>query len=118
MFPDLSPGSCGRLFNSIDVNQDGSLSLPELRALVVGMQLYEINLNEDDAVTKVMKDFDTSENNEVEFDEFVNGIGRWLEEAKGFKKTTSVAGPDSLKYVHDYYEVCLFICQVCFTQTY
>ncbi|KAJ0700886.1 putative EF-hand domain, calcium/proton exchanger, sodium/calcium exchanger membrane region [Helianthus annuus] len=95
---------CDRLFNSIDVNQDGSLSVPELRALVVGMQLYEINLNEDDAVTKVMKDFDTSENNEVEFDEFVTGIGRWLDEAKGFKKTTSLAGPDSLKYVHDYYE--------------
>ncbi|XP_021989277.1 sodium/calcium exchanger NCL [Helianthus annuus] len=93
-----------KLFNSIDVNQDGSLSVPELRALVVGMQLYEINLNEDDAVTKVMKDFDTSENNEVEFDEFVTGIGRWLDEAKGFKKTTSLAGPDSLKYVHDYYE--------------
>ncbi|KAM0017283.1 putative EF-hand domain, calcium/proton exchanger, sodium/calcium exchanger membrane region [Helianthus debilis subsp. tardiflorus] len=97
-------GCCDRLFNSIDVNQDGSLSVPELRALVVGMQLYEINLNEDDAVTKVMKDFDTSENNEVEFDEFVTGIGRWLDEAKGFKKTTSLAGPDSLKYVHDYYE--------------
>ncbi|KAJ0530639.1 putative EF-hand domain, sodium/calcium exchanger membrane region, EF-hand domain pair [Helianthus annuus] len=93
-----------KLFNSIDVNQDGSLSVPELRALVVGMQLYEINLNEDDAVTKVMKDFDTSENNEVEFDEFVTGIGRWLDEAKGFKKTNSLAGPDSLKYVHDYYE--------------
>nr|GEX81471.1 sodium/calcium exchanger NCL-like [Tanacetum cinerariifolium] len=93
-----------KLFNSIDANKDGSLSLAELRALVVGMQLYEININEVDAVIKVMKDFDTSENNEVEFDEFVAGIGRWLDEAKGFKRTTSVAGPDSLKYVHDYYE--------------
>lgn len=104
-FIDLCAGfNINRLFNSIDANQDGSLSIPELRALIVGMQLYEINLNEDDAVTKVMKDFDTSENNEVDFDEFIDGIGRWLEEAKGFKRTTSVVGPDSLKYVHDYYE--------------
>ena len=55
------------------------------------MQLYEINVNEEDVVTKVMKDFDTSENNEVEFNEFVAGVGRWLNEAKGFRKTTSTA---------------------------
>ena len=55
------------------------------------MELYEINVNEEDAVTKVMKDFDTSENNEVEFNEFVAGVGRWLNEDKGFRKTTSTA---------------------------
>lgn len=105
MCPELFQRLLCRLFNSIDANKDGSLSLPELRALVVGMQLYEINMNEEDAVNKIMKDFDTSENNEVEFDEFVSGIGRWLDEAKGFKKAASLAGPDTLKYVHDYCEV-------------
>ncbi|KAJ0733622.1 putative EF-hand domain, calcium/proton exchanger, sodium/calcium exchanger membrane region [Helianthus annuus] len=93
-----------KLFLSIDSDGDARLSHSELRALVVGMRLYEINLNEDDAVNKVMKDFDTSENNEVDFEEFVAGIGKWLEEAKGSKIDAHIAGPDTLKYIHDYYE--------------
>ncbi|PWA71662.1 sodium/calcium exchanger membrane region, EF-hand domain pair [Artemisia annua] len=74
-----------KLFNSIGANKDGSLSLPELRALVVGMQLYEINVNEEDAVTKVMKDFDTSENNEVEFNEFVAGETKKKHDLLGYQ---------------------------------
>ncbi|KAI7743721.1 hypothetical protein M8C21_002227, partial [Ambrosia artemisiifolia] len=72
-----------KLFASIDSDEDGKLSHSELKALVVGMRLYEINLNEDDAVNKVMKDFDTSGNEVVEHDEFIAGIGKWLEEAMG-----------------------------------
>ncbi|PWA81966.1 sodium/calcium exchanger family protein / calcium-binding EF hand family protein [Artemisia annua] len=93
-----------KLFESIDTNVDGHLSHSELRALVVGMRLYEINLNEDDAVNKVMRDFDTSDNNEVDFEEFAEGIKNWLEEAKGSKIDPHIAGPDTLKYIHDYYE--------------
>lgn len=71
------------------------------------MRLYEINLSEDDAVDKVMKDFDTSKNNEIEFSEFVAGLSKWLLEAKGSKIDAHLAGPDTLKYIHDYYEVYL-----------
>ncbi|XP_076908333.1 sodium/calcium exchanger NCL-like [Bidens hawaiensis] len=68
------------------------------------MRLFEINLNEDDAVDKVMKDFDTSENDVIDFDEFVAGIAKWLEEAKASQINPHIAGPDTLKYIHDYYE--------------
>lgn len=93
-----------KLFTSIDSDGDARLSHSELKALVVGMRLYEINLNETDAVNKVMRDFDTSENDVVEFDEFVAGIGKWLEEARGSRIDPHIAGPDTLKYIHDYYE--------------
>lgn len=93
-----------KLFKSIDVNGNEKLSHTELRALVVGMRLHEINLKEEDAVDRVMKDFDTSQNNEIDFDEFIDGIGKWLEEAKTTKINTPLAGPDTLKYIHDYYE--------------
>ncbi|KAI3525210.1 hypothetical protein L1887_03885 [Cichorium endivia] len=88
-----------KLFNSVDVNGDKHLSQAELRALVVGMQLNDINLNEDDAVLKVMKDFDTSGNDEIDFEEFVTGIGKWLEEAK-----STILDSDTTDYFHDYYE--------------
>ncbi|KAM0017285.1 putative EF-hand domain, calcium/proton exchanger, sodium/calcium exchanger membrane region [Helianthus debilis subsp. tardiflorus] len=90
-----------KLFNSVDLNKDGHLSLVELRALVVGMQLNAINLNEDDAIDKVMKEFDTSGDEEVDFQEFVTGIGNWLEEARRTKIRSPIAGPD---YIHDYHE--------------
>ncbi|KAL8235415.1 hypothetical protein R6Q59_021515 [Mikania micrantha] len=90
-----------KLFNSVDVNGDGHLSLAELRALVVGMQLSDINLNEDDAIDKVMKEFDTSGDEEVDFQEFFTGIANWLEEARRTKISSPMTGHD---YIHDYHE--------------
>jgi Ca2+/Na+ antiporter len=90
-----------KLFNLVDVNGDGHLSLVELRALVAGMQLNAINLNEDDAIDKVMKEFDTSGDEEVDFQEFITGIANWLEEARRTKINSPIAGPD---YIHEYYE--------------
>ncbi|XP_076887783.1 sodium/calcium exchanger NCL-like [Bidens hawaiensis] len=92
-----------RLFNSVDVNGDGHLSRVELRSLVVGMQL-NINLNEDDTVYKVMKEFDTSGDDEVDFEEFVTGIGNWLAEARLTKTYSPIDGRDTTNYIHDYYE--------------
>ncbi|XP_076945681.1 sodium/calcium exchanger NCL-like [Bidens hawaiensis] len=92
-----------RLFNSVDVNGDGHLSRVELRSLVVGMQL-NINLNEDDTVYKVMKEFDTSGDDEVYFEEFVTGIGNWLAEARLAKTYSPIDGRDTTNYIHDYYE--------------
>ncbi|KAK1414338.1 hypothetical protein QVD17_30082 [Tagetes erecta] len=92
-----------KLFNSVDVNGDGHLSHVELRSLVVGMQL-NINLNEDDTVYKVMKEFDTSGDDEVDFEEFVTGITNWLEEARLTKTNSLITGPDTMNYIHDYYE--------------
>ncbi|KAI3803512.1 hypothetical protein L1987_31666 [Smallanthus sonchifolius] len=90
-----------KLFNSVDVNGDGHLSVAELRALVVGMQLNDINLNEDDAIDKVMKEFDTSGDEEIDFQEFITGIAHWLEEARRTNLNSPIAGPD---YIHEYYE--------------
>lgn len=87
----------------MDVNGDGHLSVAELRALVVGMQLNDINLNEDDAIDKVMKEFDTSGDEEVDFREFITGIANWLEEARRTKISYPISGPD---HIHDYHEVC------------
>ncbi|KAM3696991.1 hypothetical protein ACB098_06G080000 [Castanea mollissima] len=65
-----------KLFNAIDSNHNGDISHSELRAFMVGINIDEIDL--DEAVNKIMNDFDTSGNSTLEEDEFVSGISRWL----------------------------------------
>ncbi|KAL6529686.1 hypothetical protein OROGR_015309 [Orobanche gracilis] len=89
-----------KLFMAIDDNDDGYLSHSELRALIVGIQFNEINLDENDAVDKVLKDFDSSLDRQVDLNEFINGVGRWLEEAKGGRVSNNVG---SMKYIDEYH---------------
>lgn len=64
-----------------------------MKAFVVGVQFDVVNLNQDDAMKTVMSDFDTSHDERIDFPEFVNGITKWLGEAKG-------SGEDSLDNFH------------------
>ncbi|PIM99932.1 hypothetical protein CDL12_27561 [Handroanthus impetiginosus] len=89
-----------KLFRTIDDNHDEYLSHAELKALVVGIRFEEINLDQDDAVEKVMKDFDTAQDLRVDTNEFIVGVGRWLEEARG-TKASNLAG--SMKYIDDFH---------------
>ncbi|KAI5661806.1 hypothetical protein M9H77_21129 [Catharanthus roseus] len=75
-----------KLFNTIDENGDGYLSASELRALIIGIEFQGINLDEHDAVDKVMKEFDTSGDFRVDLVEFTEGIRKWLTEAKKCSK--------------------------------
>ncbi|KAK7818668.1 sodium/calcium exchanger ncl [Quercus suber] len=71
-------GTIKRLFSSIDVNHDEYISDSELRALMVGINFDKIDLDQNEAVNKIMKDFDTSGDSKIEVTEFVSGISRWL----------------------------------------
>ena len=85
-----------RLFDVIDLDKDKFLSSSELRALIVGIRFEEINFDQDDAVDKVMKDFDKSGDDRIQFSEFMGGVEKWLEEAKRDKASS----PDQ------FHEVC------------
>ncbi|KAG6517118.1 hypothetical protein ZIOFF_020498 [Zingiber officinale] len=84
-----NPDVLKMLFHKLDENSDGSLSHAELRALIIGLQIDEINLDMDDAVKKIMDDFDTSRNSTIEEQEFVVGISKWLTEARHYVGNTS-----------------------------
>ncbi|XP_075669433.1 sodium/calcium exchanger NCL-like [Castanea sativa] len=72
-----------KLFTATDTDRDKEISDIELRALIVGIQFEEISdLDFDDAVDKIMKDFDTSRNNKIDKREFVDGISKWLNKIK------------------------------------
>lgn len=92
-----------KLFTTIDENKDGSLTHGELRALVVGIQFEEIDLDHDDAVKRIMVDFDTSNNQLIDEEEFVSGVCRWLQRARGARVASGDAGPHTMKFLSDYH---------------
>ncbi|KAB1216626.1 hypothetical protein CJ030_MR4G007832 [Morella rubra] len=67
-----------KLFSAIDTNEDRNISEGEFRAFILGIRIEEIDLDQNDAVDRIMKDFDTSHNSLIDRDEFFNGISRWL----------------------------------------
>lgn len=89
----------------IDENGDGHLSASELKALIIGIRFDEIDLDKDDAVEKVMKDFDTSNNAYVDADEFFRGISRWLDEAKRVGDANEDPGFRTMKFLNDFHLV-------------
>ncbi|XP_059662699.1 sodium/calcium exchanger NCL-like [Cornus florida] len=90
----LNEDAIKKLFKMTDSDGDGYISAPELRALIVGIRFEKIG--EDDAADKVMKDFDMSEDSNIDLQEFTNGILKWLEEAKRYG-----ASPETLNDFHE-----------------
>lgn len=54
----------------------------DLRALIIGFHFEEADIDIDDAVAQVMKDFDKSHDARIDESEFVKGFTRWLNKAK------------------------------------
>ena len=91
-----------RLFRKIDIDESRTLSRSELHALIVGINFEELDFDRMDAVNKVMDDFDTSRNDVVEEEEFVQGMKKWLNEAK---RSVPASGAFSKKFINDFHEV-------------
>ncbi|KAJ9163321.1 hypothetical protein P3X46_023000 [Hevea brasiliensis] len=95
-----------KFFYAIDENKDEKLSASELKALVLGIRLEDIDdLDRDDAVDKIMKGFDTSLDNSVDLDEFIHGISKWIEKAKRSVAAITDSGSRSqaFKFINDFH---------------
>ncbi|KAM7275266.1 hypothetical protein ACFE04_017132 [Oxalis oulophora] len=91
------------LFTTIDTNGDGSLSAGEMKALIIGIQFEQIDLDKDDVVENIMRDFDITNDGCVEEGEFVNGITKWLIEARQAGGASSADPGRTQKYI-DYFQ--------------
>ncbi|KAF9666603.1 hypothetical protein SADUNF_Sadunf16G0245900 [Salix dunnii] len=93
-----------KLFHTIDENGDGFLSASELKALVIGIRFEEIDFDKDDAVSKLIKDFDKSHDDHIDMGEFIGGIKTWLDEAMRVGAGSPNPGPRTHKYLNDFHE--------------
>ncbi|XP_041026691.1 sodium/calcium exchanger NCL2-like [Juglans microcarpa x Juglans regia] len=66
------------LFQKIDKNRDNYISVKELRALILGIQIEVGRSNEDEFEAKVMQELDVSSDDRINETEFVKGISKWL----------------------------------------
>lgn len=94
-----------RLFKTIDENGDAYLSDLELRALIIGIRFDEIDLNKEDAVKKLLRDFDTSGDSQVDEKEFIEGISKWLKEAKRSVTSANSSTPRASNLVTAFHRV-------------
>lgn len=95
-----------RLFCTIDQNNDGYLSATELRALIIGVRFDQIELNKDDAVENLMKEFDTSRDARIDANEFFIGVSKWLNVAKRVANPNrSPSDRSSMKFLTDFHSV-------------
>ncbi|KAE8683772.1 Sodium/calcium exchanger family protein / calcium-binding EF hand family protein isoform 2 [Hibiscus syriacus] len=93
-----------KLFETIDENHDGALSPAELRALIIGIRFEEIDLDRDDAVRKVLEDFDTSLDSLVQEDEFIRGITKWIYEARRTGGDYREPNARTFKFIDDFHQ--------------
>ncbi|KAJ0044345.1 hypothetical protein Pint_04675 [Pistacia integerrima] len=99
----LALTSYDRLFDWIDENRDGQLSHGELNALIIGIKFEGVNLDLDDAAEKLLKEFDYSHDNQIDFDEFFDGISKWLNEVNRGNRSGD-PGSQTAKLLSDFHE--------------
>ncbi|KAF5478607.1 hypothetical protein F2P56_005150 [Juglans regia] len=92
-----------KLFSVVDSNEDGKISYSELRALVVGIRFEEIDLNKDDTVDKLMRDFDTSHDDHIDKTEFVKCISKWLKKAMTIQTVSDDPGSRTLRFLNAFH---------------
>ncbi|KAB2611645.1 hypothetical protein D8674_019677 [Pyrus ussuriensis x Pyrus communis] len=91
-----------KLFKTLDQDSDGYLNTSDLRSLIIGIQFDDIDINIDEAILQVMKDFDTSHDSKIDEDEFFRGISRWLNKAKRAAIMDRGKIPQSMKLLEEY----------------
>jgi Ca2+/Na+ antiporter len=77
-----------KLFNHFDEEQDSHLTKPELKGLLVGLDVKRHNgeVPDDREVQHWMTEFDISNDGKISFEEFLKGITHWMKSSKSFTK--------------------------------
>ncbi|MFS7984372.1 putative EF-hand domain pair protein CML [Helianthus anomalus] len=84
-----------RLFKSLDVNNDNSISLSELKTLMMDFDFGETSWNVDEATSHIMQDLDKSGDQQIDEEEFVDGFRDMLN-VSNVQLTPKTPGPKEI----------------------
>ncbi|KAM3251421.1 sodium/calcium exchanger NCL1 [Capsicum annuum] len=85
------------IFHQNDFDRNNVLTKPELEELIGSVKFGEVEINRDDSVQKVLRDFDRDGNDMIDEHEFVHGMTKWLNEAISVTKC-----PDKKRAIDEY----------------
>lgn len=85
------------IFHEYDLDRNNAITKSELEELIGSVKFGEVEINRNDTVQKVLRDFDVNDNNMIDEDEFVHGVTKWLNEAISATKC-----PDKKKAIDEY----------------
>ncbi|KAM3285005.1 sodium/calcium exchanger NCL1 [Capsicum chacoense] len=85
------------IFHQYDFDRNNVLTKPELEELIGSVKFGEVEINRDDSVQKVLRDFDRDGNDIIDEHEFVHGMTKWLNEAISVTKC-----PDKKRAIDEY----------------
>ena len=92
------------MFDSLK-NSEGYITAKDLKALIIGMHFEEEDMDIDDAVERIMLDFDKSQDSRIDMEEFVRGITRWLQKARRSATQKNDHSPTTPKLLNDFHQV-------------
>lgn len=84
------------IFHKYDLDRNNAITKPELEDVISSVEFGE-EINRNDTVHPVFRDFDKNGNNMIDEDEFVNGMIKWINEAIRESKC-----PDKKKAIDEY----------------
>ncbi|OIT20091.1 PREDICTED: uncharacterized protein LOC109220641 [Nicotiana attenuata] len=96
--PNIEP--IKEIFHQYDFDGNKVITKPELEELIGSVKFGEVEINRDDSVKKVLRDFDKDGNNMIDEHEFVHGMTKWLNEAI---KVTNC--PDKKRAIDEYEKI-------------
>lgn len=79
---EINISTYSRLFEEIDQDGDDMISPSELRELLLEVKFDRMHIDKEKAIAEVIKEFDIDSDQKITKDEFVNGLAKWLDEAK------------------------------------
>ncbi|KAL3345234.1 hypothetical protein AABB24_024271 [Solanum stoloniferum] len=85
------------IFHQYDFDGNNAITKPELEELIGSVKFGEVEINRENTVKKVLRDFDRNGNHMIDEDEFVHGMTRWLNEAISVTKC-----PDKKRAIDEY----------------
>lgn len=73
------------------------------------MELEELDTDIEGCVAEVMEDFDTSHNSQIDAEEFVRGMSRWLKSARHSAASGKSQNEHSIRLLSNFHQVYNFL---------